>query len=430
MKKQRQRSRQRSQEPGHVEESAIVREQSTDSGTSTNDSLSGSSQANVYAEIISIDSDDSVTVEESVTAPPINTPRIPTASHRTTQDIVIDPDNIVIAPDRAIAVPDSAEASAPAIAYEPAAVPAILSHVPARIIVIDPDNIEIVLHPEEVTFAEPAAPPEPIAAPTTVIASHPSGAIRRTNATKPKKVANGCHPNFATHESPTASIRTVASESVAELTPAVTSSPSKNFVSIKKRPLSPTIVSVVPSPEIVPHPDNDAEDEQLEDSPDVAPYDGFWGCLYEASRCVFSRDFDRRGRTSKPYMRNPPQEIIEKVKIRAEMEQLFVAPNGKETSFASLACAGLLPLVSLMNIELDMGNQPSQEALSRNSKVSVFKGPKYACGVCHDYIKRGAKIRRLRCSHFFHYNCIDLWLQFNCTCPLCRYNINRRSPSN
>jgi len=44
------------------------------------------------------------------------------------------------------------------------------------------------------------------------------------------------------------------------------------------------------------------------------------------------------------------------------------------------------------------------------------------CSVCCETYQSGEKLRILRChpSHHFHSDCIDRWLAFNATCPLCR----------
>ncbi|KAG1354903.1 RING-H2 finger protein ATL16 [Cocos nucifera] len=46
------------------------------------------------------------------------------------------------------------------------------------------------------------------------------------------------------------------------------------------------------------------------------------------------------------------------------------------------------------------------------------------CAVCLNEFREEEKLRLLpSCSHAFHIDCIDIWLQFNANCPLCRSDI-------
>ncbi len=52
----------------------------------------------------------------------------------------------------------------------------------------------------------------------------------------------------------------------------------------------------------------------------------------------------------------------------------------------------------------------------------------HACAVCQDSISLGAYVRTINsCRHSFHRSCIDTWLRYNVTCPMCRFDI-RESP--
>lgn len=45
------------------------------------------------------------------------------------------------------------------------------------------------------------------------------------------------------------------------------------------------------------------------------------------------------------------------------------------------------------------------------------------CCICLCAYDDGSELRELPCSHHYHCQCIDKWLQMNATCPLCKYNI-------
>ncbi|CAM8984673.1 unnamed protein product [Rhodiola kirilowii] len=52
------------------------------------------------------------------------------------------------------------------------------------------------------------------------------------------------------------------------------------------------------------------------------------------------------------------------------------------------------------------------------------------CSVCLGEFKHNEKLRCLQdCSHLFHMDCIDVWLQNNGNCPLCRTSISYTNPS-
>ncbi|XP_015078822.1 RING-H2 finger protein ATL16-like [Solanum pennellii] len=47
------------------------------------------------------------------------------------------------------------------------------------------------------------------------------------------------------------------------------------------------------------------------------------------------------------------------------------------------------------------------------------------CAVCLNDFQHNEKLRIIpSCAHIFHIDCIDVWLQKNATCPLCRTNIS------
>lgn len=53
----------------------------------------------------------------------------------------------------------------------------------------------------------------------------------------------------------------------------------------------------------------------------------------------------------------------------------------------------------------------------------------HECAVCLNEFQEDEKLRILpNCSHAFHIDCIDTWLQSNANCPLCRSSISNTSP--
>lgn len=61
---------------------------------------------------------------------------------------------------------------------------------------------------------------------------------------------------------------------------------------------------------------------------------------------------------------------------------------------------------------------------SNTTEMSAVGDSNPPCAVCQDTITEGDAIRRINaCSHVFHIQCIDTWLQRNVRCPVCRHDI-------
>ncbi|KAK8588371.1 hypothetical protein V6N12_022817 [Hibiscus sabdariffa] len=85
-----------------------------------------------------------------------------------------------------------------------------------------------------------------------------------------------------------------------------------------------------------------------------------------------------------------------------------------------------------------MWNRGLDESVIREIPTFQFKregGERnvYGCVVCLNEFQEHDMLRVLpKCSHAFHLDCIDIWLQGNANCPLCRTSIsgNSRYPMN
>ncbi|KAF7585241.1 hypothetical protein BBP40_011600 [Aspergillus hancockii] len=49
---------------------------------------------------------------------------------------------------------------------------------------------------------------------------------------------------------------------------------------------------------------------------------------------------------------------------------------------------------------------------------------KAECSICMDSVEIGTEVTVLPCKHWFHYNCIEMWLSQHNTCPHCRRGID------
>ncbi|XP_004495316.1 RING-H2 finger protein ATL16 [Cicer arietinum] len=63
--------------------------------------------------------------------------------------------------------------------------------------------------------------------------------------------------------------------------------------------------------------------------------------------------------------------------------------------------------------------------LEGNNDSNSEKGLFCECAVCLNEFQQDEKLRIIpNCSHVFHIDCIDVWLQNNANCPLCRTSIS------
>ncbi|KAG8370399.1 hypothetical protein BUALT_Bualt14G0112900 [Buddleja alternifolia] len=77
-------------------------------------------------------------------------------------------------------------------------------------------------------------------------------------------------------------------------------------------------------------------------------------------------------------------------------------------------------------------NRGLDEAAIRSIPISkfkkdheVFEKTSCECAVCLNEFQEEEKLRVIpNCGHFFHIDCIDVWLQNNANCPLCRTSIS------
>lgn len=73
----------------------------------------------------------------------------------------------------------------------------------------------------------------------------------------------------------------------------------------------------------------------------------------------------------------------------------------------------------------------SESAIQRLEKKKVddeMLGPegKAECTICIDEIKKGDEVTVLPCKHWYHGDCVVLWLKEHNTCPICRMPIENR----
>ncbi|CAD8145809.1 unnamed protein product [Paramecium pentaurelia] len=66
--------------------------------------------------------------------------------------------------------------------------------------------------------------------------------------------------------------------------------------------------------------------------------------------------------------------------------------------------------------------QPYNDVLEIISKNDLQDGQDN-CGICLESLRTAKIIRKTQCSHVFHGNCIEKWLNKNSYCPFCRFDL-------
>ena len=66
--------------------------------------------------------------------------------------------------------------------------------------------------------------------------------------------------------------------------------------------------------------------------------------------------------------------------------------------------------------------------INNNTELEIFTtnegDEEETCVVCHEEIENNSIVRKIKkCGHYFHYKCLDKWLENHLTCPHCRQNI-------
>ena len=84
----------------------------------------------------------------------------------------------------------------------------------------------------------------------------------------------------------------------------------------------------------------------------------------------------------------------------------------------------LLGIQSIGDIRNEEENEENhdEEEEELNIERFVSSGSSNQCSICLNTIQTGAECGRLTCGHYYHFNCIERWLNVNSTCPTCRRN--------
>ena len=92
-------------------------------------------------------------------------------------------------------------------------------------------------------------------------------------------------------------------------------------------------------------------------------------------------------------------------------------------------------ITNLMEVNPQSNAAPpaTEEALQKLERKEVNKAmldgeSKVECPICIDDMKEGDQAIYLPCKHWFHEDCVVLWLKEHNTCPICRSAIEKNEP--
>ncbi|KAL6888160.1 hypothetical protein ACP4OV_009186 [Aristida adscensionis] len=73
------------------------------------------------------------------------------------------------------------------------------------------------------------------------------------------------------------------------------------------------------------------------------------------------------------------------------------------------------------------GDHESHAMARESRRADLAAGGGATCSVCLEEVRGGEAVRRVpACRHLFHAGCIDAWLRWRPTCPLCRSDLSPR----
>ena len=132
-------------------------------------------------------------------------------------------------------------------------------------------------------------------------------------------------------------------------------------------------------------------------------------------------------------MRDPVDSSREFMTTLQETHTLEDAADLRTEMISALRAFLLLsnaPSIERMMINRALRDSDSEQELSRDSSrcidtpVKEYSGREdVECTICCDKLKIGDKVSDLPCHHFFHHNCLEEWVHYKPSCPLCKQSI-------
>jgi hypothetical protein len=89
--------------------------------------------------------------------------------------------------------------------------------------------------------------------------------------------------------------------------------------------------------------------------------------------------------------------------LHTHLRELFIARHASHPIAAAISAVESSPTVII-----------SEEQVRKGENEGLM------CAICHDMFSIGESVKQLRCSHFYHEQCMFQWFYLRLQCPLCR----------
>ena len=83
-----------------------------------------------------------------------------------------------------------------------------------------------------------------------------------------------------------------------------------------------------------------------------------------------------------------------------------------------------LKYVSCFNAVTVTDNVPINPINNLQTLIITNNMPEDICSICLEEFKYDEELKKLKCDHIFHKDCLEPWLNNNNKCPICRAIIN------
>jgi hypothetical protein len=116
--------------------------------------------------------------------------------------------------------------------------------------------------------------------------------------------------------------------------------------------------------------------------------------------------------------------------------------NTPLNNLVDIAIQNMMNDLNTQNVEFtfnvedeDPNHAANVQDINANSTLYVFSSENddeeeeggHECTICQSQLQENDIVRKLKCSHHFHVNCIDKWFETHSTCPTCRQQINEEN---
>jgi len=130
---------------------------------------------------------------------------------------------------------------------------------------------------------------------------------------------------------------------------------------------------------------------------------------------------------------DPTDDIFSSLRLPHMMTQpVFHFGNGNTIIIPSGLGGGPMSYEDLLNLQPVSTPAKNRDQLpeypfkktEKNSNQNNTEAPPMDCSICLMEYKEGETVKSLPCTHRFHSECIDKWLESHNTCPVCKIQVD------